>query len=188
MEAAPDTIPDKINVDFARKLIGYHCWENQRVWDLAVVSLSDAQFTREVQFLRCSVQGECQRLLETDAACLGCLLGGANEETSVGTNVGAGSANTAAASERTAIAVSWQASRRAWTQFAMELDADSLFAACACDIAGAPRKLRAWQLICHVIYHGTARRSQILRLVAELDQPVAFDLSLLQNLTGLLRA
>lgn len=181
MEAAPDTIPDAINVDFARKLIGYHCWENQRVWDLAIVSLSDAQFTREVQFLRCSVQSECQRLLETDAACLGCLLGG-------GDSLGAGSANTAVPSERTAIAASWQASRRAWTQFAAELDADSLFSTCACDIAGMPRKLPAWQLICHVIYHGTARRSQILRLVAELDQPVAFDLSLLQNLTGLLRA
>lgn len=180
MEAAPDTIPDSMNVDFARKLIGYHCWENQRVWDLAIVSLSDAQFRREVQFLRCSVQSECQRLLETDSASLGCLLGGGS--------LGAGSANTAGPSERTAIAASWQASRRAWTQFAAELDAGGLFSTCACDIAGAPRKLRAWQLICHVIYHGTVRRSQILRLVAELDQPVAFDLSLLQNLTGLLRA
>lgn len=187
MEAAPDTIPDSMNVDFARKLIGYHCWENQRVWDLAIVSLSDAQFTREVDFLRCSVQSECLRMLETDSACLRCLLGGLDSD-NVGTNVGAGSANTAGPSERAAIAASWQASRRAWTQFAAELDAGGLFSTCACDIAGAPRKLRAWQLICHVIYHGTARRSQILRLVAELDQPVAFDLSLLQNLTGLLRA
>ena len=165
------------DVNFARKLIQFHFWENQRVWDLAIAPLTDEQFRREVKFLRASVQSECLRIIDTESIYLQSILGTA----SVPGLLAKGAA------DRAAIAASWTSARRAWTAFADELDGDKFFSSCKAATDSGPRDMQVWQLIFHVLYHGTARRACILRLVAEVNQPVTFDLSLLQHLTGLLR-
>lgn len=176
-ELALDTESGAFNVDFARKLIRFHFWENQRVWDLAIAPLTEDQFLREVKFLRGSVQSECQGLINTESVYLQRILG-ASPVTG---------ASLEDITDRAVIAARWLSLRRAWAEFAQELDGELFFSRCEFESDGRRHTMAAWQLIFHVLYQGTARRSQILRLVAELNQPAAFDLSLLQHLTGLLR-
>ena len=172
-----DIKSDAFNVDFARKLIEFNFWENQRVWDLAVAPLTDDQFTQEVSFLRGSVQSECLQIINTERVYLqrirgaSCVAGESLEDTA----------------DRKAIVARWTSVRQAWTDFADELDENLFYIRCEFETDGSPRAMDVWQMIFHVLYHGTSRRSNILRLVAEVDQPVEFDLSLLQHLTGLLR-
>ncbi len=165
------------NVDFARKLIQFNVWENQRVWDLAIAPLTEEQFLREVAFLRGSVQSECQRIIDTESVYLQRILGTSpiNGE-SVEDRV-----------DRAAIAAQWSSLRRSWTEFAEELDGGLFVSTCEVETDGGRQTMEVWQLIFHVLYQGTSRRSRILRLVAEVNQPAEFDLSLLQHLTGLLR-
>ncbi|MCY4070471.1 MAG: DinB family protein [Chloroflexi bacterium] len=176
-ELTLDTESGSINVDFARKLIRFNFWENQRVWDLAIAPLTEDQFLREVKFLRGSVQSECQRIISTESAYLRRILGA---------SIVAGE-SVEDRMDRAAIAARWMSLRRAWTEFAQELDGDLFFSTCEVETDGGRREMQVWQLVFHVLYHSTSRRSQILRLVAEVNKPAAFDLSLLQHLTGLLR-
>ncbi len=165
------------NVDFARKLIQFNVWENQRVWDLAIAPLTEEQFLREVAFLGGSVQSECQRIINTESVYLQRILG-----TSPATGK-----SVEDRADRAAIAASWLSLRRSWTKFAGELDEDQFFSRHEFETDGNRHTVEVWQLIFHVLYQGTSRRSRILRLVAEVNQPAEFDLSLLQHLTGLLR-
>ena len=176
-ELTLDTESGAFNVDFARKLIRFNCWENKRVWDLVVTPLTDEQFLREVKFLRGSVQSECHRIVSTETVTLQRILGtsrvtGLSDEDRA---------------DRATIAARWMSLRQAWTEYARDLEEDQLFSRCEFESDGSLHTLAVWQLIFHVLYQGTSRRSQIMRLVAEVDQPAAFDLSLLQHLTGLLR-
>lgn len=172
-----DTESGAFNVDFARKLIRFNVWENQRVWDLAIAPLTEEQFLREVKFLGGSVQSECQRIIDTESVYLQRILGASPV---IGEPV-------EDRADRAAIAASWLSLRRAWSKFADELDGDQFFSRCEFETDGGRREMQVWQLVFHVLYQGTSRRSQILRLVAEVNQPAEFDLSLLQHLTGLLR-
>ncbi len=172
-----DTESGAINVDFARRLIGFNFWENQRVWDLAIAPLTEEQFRREVKFLQASVHSETQRLIEIESVYLQSIQG-SSQVRGAWLDEGA---------DRAAIAAKWASVRGAWAEFAQELDGDKLFSTCEVAAAGGAREMQVWQLVFHVLYQGTARRSRILRLVAEVNQPVEFDLSLLQHLTGLLR-
>ncbi len=172
-----DTESGAINVDFVRELIGFNFWENQRVWDLAVAPLTEAQFRREVKFLRASVHSETQRLIETESVYLQRIQSGSQVR----------GAWLEEGADRAAIAARWASVRAAWTEFAQELDGHKFFSKYEVADHGGAREMQVWQLIFHVLYQGTARRSRILRLVAEVSQPVEFDLSLLQHLTGLLR-
>lgn len=172
-----DTEAGALDVDFARKLIRFNSWENQRVWDRAIVPLTDDQFLREVAFMRSSVASVCRRIIATESVYLQRIMGA---PTVAGEPI-------VGATDRAAIAARWSYLRRAWTEFAAQLDGAILFSTREVEIDGGRREMRVWQLLCHVLYQGTSRRSQILRLVAEVDRAAEFDLSLLQHLTGLLR-
>lgn len=168
---------DAGNVDFTRQLITFNFWENQRVWDLAIEPLTDDQFTQEVSSLKGSIRRECLEIINTEWVCLERIQGFAIGEI--------GSIESLA--DRKEIAAGWTLVRQAWTEFADALNEDQFFSQCEFELDGVRHKIDVWKVIFHVLYHGTSRRSGILRLVAEVHQPVDFDLSLLQHLTGLLR-
>ncbi|MCY4021489.1 MAG: hypothetical protein OXG39_18950 [Chloroflexi bacterium] len=176
-ELTLETESSALNVDFARKLIRFNSWENQRVWDLAIVPLTDDQFLREVAFMRSTVASVCHRIIDTESVCLQRIL-------AVSSVPGERLEDTA---DRAAMAARWISLRQAWNEFAAHLDGEMLFSKREFETEGDRREMHVWQLVFDVIYQGTSRRSQVLRLVAEVNQPAEFDLSLLQHLTGLLR-
>ena len=81
----------------------------------------------------------------------------------------------------------WREIHSAWHDFINELDADLLVSDCLISNGEGAVTLTAWQLIFDVIYQGTTHRSDILRMVAEVHEPPAFDLSLMQFLSGVFR-
>ncbi len=170
MSAAPGT-PD---LEFARKLIEHCCWEDERVWRLAIAPLTDEQFAREVGFGLGSIQRECAHIMETEWTNLRCLRG----ETSAIWELPL---------DRAAMLASWRAIHADWAAYMGALDADSFFADCAFKDGDRAAQLKAWQLIFDVIYQGTAHRADIMRTVAEVHETPQFDLSLMQFLSGVFR-
>ena len=164
------------NLDFARKLLQHSFWEDQRVWDLAIAPLTDAQFTQELAFGLGSIQRECLHIMEAQSLCLRRVLGASNPP-----------AVSEEGRQRAALHDQWRAIHRAWAPVIDELDADTVFSDRVIDDGEGIVRLKVWQLIFDLVYLGTARRAEIMRMVAEVDAPPEFDLSLMQFLTGVYR-
>jgi len=167
----------RANLDFARKLIQHNCWEDARVWRLAIAPLTDAQFNQEVRFGLGSIQRECRHILENEGTCLQ-RIRGSSPDAAPAMPVSA---------DRAKLQMQWEAIHAGWTQLASELDAALFFSDCAPAADGSADKLKVWQLIMDVIYQGSTHRSDIMRMVAEVHEPPTFDLSLMQYLTGVFR-
>ncbi len=165
------------DIDFARKLIAFNFWENRRVWDTTITPLNDAQFTRKIGFSQGSIRRECIHIIDTERISLQCVTGALSAE----------GLRAEAFADRNAIEERWIALRQGWHHFADRLDADVFFSDCFLESNGVQNKIKTWKLIFHVIYHGTAHRAEIMRMVAEVHQPAQFDLSLMQYLTGVFR-
>ncbi len=163
------------NVDFARKLIEHFCWEDERVWKLAIVPLSDEQFTREVGFGLGAIERECAHIMNTERICLARLRSERLPPPLISQN------------DRRAMRDQWREIHAAWSDFTEELDADLLLSDCGFTDGERAVALKAWQLIFDVVYQGTAHRSDIMRIAAEVHEPPAFDLSLMQFLSGVFR-
>ncbi|MCY3796279.1 MAG: hypothetical protein OXG84_00605 [Chloroflexi bacterium] len=169
--------PGTCNLEFLRKLIQHNCWEDGRVWQLAIAPLSDAQFVQAVPFGAGSIQRECWQIIETERKCLRSVRGDAQNS----------AREIPDAPDRALMRGQWRALHGEWRQFAKELDADLLVSACRFPAEGGEAELLAWQLIINVIYQGSTHRSNIMRMVAAVHEPAQFDLSLMQYLTGVFR-
>lgn len=164
-----------MNVEFARKLIEHFCWEDERVWKLAIVPLSDEQFSREVGFGLGAIQRECAHIMDTERICLARIRGESPPPALI------------SPIDRREMRDQWREIHAAWSDFTDELDADLLLSDCGFADGEGAATLKVWQLIFDVVYQGTAHRSDIMRMVAEVHEPPAFDLSLMQFLSGVFR-
>lgn len=162
------------NLEFLRKLIEHKCWEDERVWQRAIAPLTDAQFVQAVPFGAGSIQRECWCLIETERKCLRSVRADAPEP----------APEIPGAPDRALTRGQWRALRGEWRRLADELDAALLFSDCQIPAEGGEAVLQAWQLIINVIYQGSTHRSNIMRMVAAVQEPAEFDLSLMQYLTG----
>lgn len=169
--------PGTANLDFARKLIQHCCWEDARVWNLAIVPLSDEQFSREVGFGLGSIRRECAHIIETEGTNLRRILDDAAPARLCGET----------ATNRAAMRRRWRAIHAGWAQLMGELDGEQFFADRALGEGAGGAKLKVWQLVFDVVYQGTSHRSDILRMAAEVNEAPQFDLSLMQFLSGIFR-
>ena len=55
-----------MNADAFRQLYDYHFSENRAVWDKYVMTLSDAQFTQDVDYSHGSVRNQIVHLMSAD--------------------------------------------------------------------------------------------------------------------------
>lgn len=166
-----------VDLDFARKLIDHCCWEDERVWALAVAPLTDEQFGREVGFGLGSIQRECAHIMETEWTHLRRLRGDSLTL----------SHTLDLPQDRAAMRARWRAIHADWAAYMGELEVDLFFADCTFNDGDRAFKLKAWQLIFDVIYQGTSHRSDIMRIAAEVHETPQFDLSLMQFLSGVFR-
>ena len=169
--------PGVDNLEFARKLIEHCCWEDERVWKLAIAPLSDAQFTQKVGFGLGSIQRECARIMATERMNLQRIRGDAPAERLVGE----------LPLDQAAMQGQWRVIHADWAQFMGALDESRFFSDCAFNDGDQADRPKVWQLIFDVIYQGTARRSDIMRMVAVVAAAPQFDLSLMQFLSGVYR-
>lgn len=133
----------------------YHFSENRKTWDSYVMQLSDEQFTQPVDYSRGSVRDQILHLISCDDAWFSGLRGVEIPE----------DLNPADFHDRESIRAHWDKVEQTMRDYLAELRDDMLFDK---PLEGEDKDLIVWQVLLHVINHGTDHRAQLLRLLNDL--------------------
>ena len=130
--------------------------ENRSTWDRYVVPLSDEQFTRDAGYSHGSVRNQVVHLMSVDDAWFGDLRGvevsGLPDPTSL--------------PDRASLREHWDGVERRMRDYLARLSDDMLLAKPIAE--GEDKDLVLWQVLVHVVNHGTDHRAQLLRLLNDL--------------------
>ena len=162
-----------MKTDFVRTLFDYQVFEDRRVWDEAIMPLSEAQFTVDTGYSWGTLQRECVHVIDVMHDSLRRAGGRATFE----------SLTWPEAPTRAMVHDQWDRMEADWLAFLADLDADGFQQVVTVNYRNRPVSIPVWNIIHQMINHGTIHRVEMLKMVAELDQPVTFDLSLMQYLT-----
>ncbi len=144
-----------MNADAFRHFYAYHFAENRNLWERCVAPLRDEQFTQEVGYSHGSVRSQIVHLISVDDTWFSALRG---------VDIPA-PLNPADFADREAIRASWDRVESAMRAYLAELRDDRLLEK---PLEGEDADLVVWQVLLHVVNHGTDHRAQILRLLSDL--------------------
>ncbi len=139
-----------------RHFYGYHFAENRNLWERYVAPLSDAQFTRAAGYSHGSVRDQIVHLISVDDTWFSALRGVAIPEP----------LDPADFADRSAIRAYWDRVEHSMRAYLSALRDDMLFDKPFAE--GEDKDLILWQVLLHVVNHGTDHRAQILRLLSDL--------------------
>lgn len=142
-----------MNADAIRQFFDYHFSENRKLWDRYITSLTPAQFTQESDYSHGSVKNQVLHLISVDQAWFSDLRGVAIPEDP-------------ALDDLDAIRAHWDNVEREIRDYLDTVQDDMLF-----DKPfppGEDENLILWQVLLHVVNHGTDHRAQLLRLLNDL--------------------
>ena len=168
---------ESFSVDFANKLMEFNFWESRRVWDVVITPLTDEQFTQDTGYSWGSIQRECIHIMNGEWGWLQRARGIAQSDRLAFEDF----------VERQAVRQKWDDIQQAWESFMAELTTETFFQPCRFDFRGQQAVIPTWNIIFHVVNHGTIHRAEILRMVADVNEPADIDLSLMQYVTGAFR-
>ena len=146
-----------MNADAFRHLYGYHFAENRKIWDEYVVPLSHEPFTQDSTYSRGSVRDQIVHLMNVDEAWFSGLRGVAPSE----------EIPPADGDDRNIIRAHWDSVEQMMRDYLAALRDDMLFAK-PIEEPEEDRDLIVWQVLLHVVNHGTDHRTQLLRLLNDL--------------------
>jgi uncharacterized damage-inducible protein DinB len=141
--------------DVIRHLYRYHFSENRNIWEAYITSLTDEQFTQNVGYSHGSVRNQVAHLISVDDAWFSGLRG-----------VEIPDSPDPATLDRNSLRSSWDAVEQRMRDYLGELRDDKLFEKPFAD--GEDKDLILWQVLLHVVNHGTDHRAQLLRLLNDL--------------------
>jgi uncharacterized damage-inducible protein DinB len=147
--------PAAVNADALRHFFGYHFAENRTVWDRYISQLSDAQFTQPAAYSIGSVRDQIVHIMSADNTWFCGLRGLAIPDF----------LDPAAFSDRALLRAFWdelEAMMRAY------LDALTDAMLPTKPLEGEDANLTVWQVLLHVVNHGTDHRAQLLRTLNDL--------------------
>jgi uncharacterized damage-inducible protein DinB len=145
-----------MNADAFRHFYGYHFSENRKLWDSYVTPLSQKQFTQDVAYSHGSVRNQIVHLMSVDDTWFSGLRGVEIPE----------SLNPAHFDDRNIIRAHWDNVEQRMRDYLVKLRDDMLFEKPFAD--GEDKDLVLWQVLLHVVNHGTDHRAQLLRLLNDL--------------------
>lgn len=145
-----------MNAEAFRHFFDYHFSENRNIWDAYIASLSDEQFTRSASYSHGSVRNQVVHLMSVDDTWFSGLRG---------VEI-AGSLDPATFEDRNGIRRHWDAVEQRMRSDLAELRDDMLFEKPFAE--GEDKDLILWQVLLHVVNHGTDHRAQLLRLLNDL--------------------
>jgi uncharacterized damage-inducible protein DinB len=151
-----------MNADAFRHLYDYHFSENRKTWDRYVTQLSDEQFTGHVDYSRGSVRDQILHLISCDNVWFSGLRGVEIPE----------DLNPADFPDRESIRARWDSVEQSMRDYLAELRDDMLFDK---PLEGEDKDLILWQVLLHVVNHGTDHRAQLLRLLNDLGVKTAYQ-------------
>ena len=152
-----------MNADAFRHFYNYHFAENRKIWDTYITPLSQEQFTQNVGYSHGSVRNQVVHLLSVDDAWFSGLRGLENSEP----------LDPADCDDREIIRAAWDTVEQAMRDYLASLRDDMLFEKPFAE--GEDKDLILWQVLLHVVNHGTDHRAQLLRLLNDLGVKTAYQ-------------
>jgi uncharacterized damage-inducible protein DinB len=145
-----------MNADAFRYLYDYHFSENRKIWNAFVMPLSDEQFTQRVDYSVGSVRNQIVHMISCDNTWFTELRG----------LVPPDFLNPDEFTDRGKLRAHWDALEQDMRGYLAKLRDDMLFTK---PIPFEEDKdLIVWQVLLHVVNHGTDHRAQLLRLLNDL--------------------
>lgn len=145
-----------MNADAFRQFYDYHFRENRKLWDICITALSQDQFTQPVAYSLGSVRDHIVHLTEVDDIWFS-ELKGLTEPAIPFISEG---------DDRTKIRQQWDAVEQMMRDYLAGLRDEMLFAKPI--VLEEDKDLTTWQVLLHVVNHGTDHRAQLLRLLSDL--------------------
>jgi uncharacterized damage-inducible protein DinB len=145
-----------MNANAFRHFYDYHFTENRRLWDRYVTSLSQKQFTQAVNYSHGSVQNQIVHLVSVDDTWFSALRGVEIPEP----------LDPAKFEDRQSLRAFWDDLEQEMRAYLANLRDDMLCEKPFAD--GEDKDLILWQVLLHVVNHGTDHRAQLLRLLNDL--------------------
>lgn len=140
-----------------RHFYDYHLTENRKIWDSYITSLTYEQFTQPVNYSHGSVRDQIVHLMSVDEGWFSELLGVDPSEPFPPANF----------DDREIIRKYWDNVERSMRAYLAELQNDMLFSKPIKE-PDEDKELIVWQVLLHVVNHGTDHRAQLLRLLNDL--------------------
>lgn len=154
-----------MNANAFRHFYSYHFAENRNIWDSYIRQLSYEQFTQNTGYSHGSVREQMIHLMEVDEIWF-CELQSIEPSEPLPPAQG---------DDRQVIRARWDSIEQGMTAYLDSLQDDMLFARPITE-PEEDRELIVWQVLLHVVNHGTDHRAQLLRLLNDLGiQTVSQD-------------
>jgi len=144
-----------MNANAFRHFYDYHFTENRKIWDSYVTPLSHEQFTQDVDYSHGSVRNQIVHIMSTDDAWFSGLRGVEFPEPF----------NPADFDHRNIIRAHWDNVEKIMRDYLSKLRDDMLFEK---PLDREDKDLILWQVLLHVVNHGTDHRAQLLRSLNDL--------------------
>ncbi len=144
-----------MNADAFRHFYEYHFAENRKIWDRYITQLSNEQFTQPADYSRGSVRDQILHLISCDTAWFSGL-----RSVDIPDDI-----NPADFPDRESIRAHWDKVEQMMRVYLAELRDDMLFHT---PLEGEDKDLIVWQVLLHVVNHGTDHRAQLLRQLNDL--------------------
>jgi uncharacterized damage-inducible protein DinB len=144
-----------MNADALRHFYNYHFAENRKIWKAFIAPLSQEQFTQPVNYSHGSVRNQIVHLINVDDAWFSDLKGIQSPEWPVPADM----------ADREQIRAHWDTVEQKMRDYLENLTDEMLFEK---PLQGEDKDLIVWQVLLHVVNHGTDHRAQVLRLLNDL--------------------
>lgn len=146
-----------MNADAFRHFYEYHFAENRKIWDTCITSLSFEGLTRRVDYSEGSVRDQVLHLMGADDTWFSQLRGVQVLEPVGGTE----------SDDRQSMRARWDAIEQRMREYLADLRDEMLFEKPFPDHP-EDSELILWQVLVHVVNHGTDHRAQMLRVLHDL--------------------
>ncbi|MDJ0756394.1 MAG: DinB family protein [Ardenticatenaceae bacterium] len=144
-----------MNADALRHFYDYHFSENRNLWKSYIMQISQEQFTRDADYSHGSIRDQIFHLISVDDTWFSDLRGVALPEP----------LDPADFPNLESIRAHWDTVEKKMRGYLAELRDDMLADK---PLSGEDENLALWQILLHVVNHGTDHRAQILRLLNDL--------------------
>lgn len=144
-----------MDADAFRQFYDYHFAENRKIWDAFITPLSQEQFTQPAAYSVGSVRNHIVHLISCDDYWFSGLRGLEMPDMLDPTQF----------EDRATIRAHWDSVEQNMRDYLAKLRDEMLFERPFPD--GDDRILKLWQVLLHVVNHGTDHRAQLLRLLNE---------------------
>ena len=141
-----------MNAQAFRHFYDYHFSENRKLWDRYVSQLSDEQFSQQATYSHGSVRDQLVHLMSVDEVWFSELRGVEPSELSSAANL----------DDRDIIRTHWDKVEQHMREYLAALRDEVLFDT-PIEEPDEDRDLIVWQVLLHVVNHGTDHRAQLLR-------------------------